>query len=690
MQHYSIGIDVGGTFTDVVIAGGHRPVYCKVPTTAGAQEDGAYRGLERAAATLGIGLGELLSRTDRIAHGTTVATNIMLEGNGARVGLLTTAGFRDDLEYRRGLKESVYDPTLPPPRPLAQRRHRHTVQERVDARGGIVRPLDEEGVRARVRELREAGCESLAIGFLFSFLEPAHERRAAEIAREEWPGVFLSISSEVLPQVREYERFSTTAVNAYVGPATASYLGRFERRLVEAGFKGEFLVTQSNGGVIDGHYAGRRAASLLLSGPAGGVLAAAKVLPEYTGHRNLITIDMGGTSYDVCLIADGTPRVSAGTWVERHAVALPMFGIHTIGAGGGSIARLDAAGSLHVGPASAGAVPGPACYGRGGVEPTVTDANLMLGYLDPAATFGGNVALDLEAARKAVRERVAQPLGIGLEEAACGILRVVNAQMTNGIRVVSVQQGHDPRDFALVAFGGNGAVHAGRQAEELDIGTVLVPRMAGAFCAYGGLFAAPQVDHLATWVGRCDTADGGALGRAFAALREKGCAVLGERAALQHEAWLACHYAGQTSEIWVPVELGDGDVAAEALQSAAACFHAAHERERSFANSAEPVYVIGLKLTSRRPLPAQPAAGETGGVAAGGRPAAAGRRDVYFSNETGWTPTPVYEGGQLAAGATLEGPAIVQEPDTTIVVYPGWSCRLDEHNIYHMTRSADK
>lgn len=688
MERYGIGIDVGGTFIDVVVAGGAAPRYCKVPTSAGAQAEGVSRGIARAAEAMGLEPGELLRRTDRIVHGTTVATNMMLEGTGARVGMLTTAGFRDELEYRRGLKESVYDPALPPPRPLVLRRHRLTVSERIDARGNVIAPLDENAVRACVRELRRAGCDSLAIGFLFSFLDSAHERRTAEIAAEEWPGVYLSVSSQVLPQVREYERFSTTAVNAYVGPGTAGYLERLERELAEAGFAGEFLVIASNGGVIDAHFAGRRAASLLLSGPAGGVLAATELVAARGTHRNLITIDMGGTSYDVCLIADGNPRVTSDTYLARHAVALPMFGIHTIGAGGGSIARLDAALGLRVGPASAGAVPGPACYGRGGREPTVTDANLVLGYLDPHATFGGSVTLDVEAARSVIGSRIAEPLGMQLEEAAYGIVRVVNTQMTNGIRVVSVQQGHDPRDFVLVAFGGNGAVHAGRQAEELDITTVLVPRMAGAFSAYGGLFADARVDHLATWVGRCDNADRTELARAFAALREKGAAVLrsggGE---IRHEARLACHYAGQTSEIWVPLELRAGGIDADALAVAAEHFHNAHERERSFAKRDEPVHIIGLKVTSLRPGKRPQIAVEA--IAASARATATGHRDVYFDNETGWTATAIYRGASLGAGAELAGPAIVEEPDSTIVVYPGWLCRLDEHGMYHLTRNGD-
>jgi len=561
------------------------------------------------------------------------------------------------------------------------------VAERIGADGEVVTPLDEDALRLRIRELRSSGCEALAIGFLFSFLEPAHERRAREIAEEEWPEVYLSVSSEVLPQVREYERFSTTAVNAYVGPGTTRYLERLESGLRQAGLVGEFLVILSSGGVIDGQFAGRRAASLLLSGPAGGVLAANELLAKRTPHRDLITIDMGGTSYDVCLIADARPHVTASMFVERHAVALPMFGIHTIGAGGGSIARVDRGGILRVGPESAGAAPGPACYGRGGREPTVTDANLVLGYLNPTATFGGSVELDAEKARGAIFTRIAEPLGLSLEAAAFGILRMINAHMTGGIRVVSVQQGHDPRDFSLVAFGGNGAVHAGRQAEDLEIGTVLVPRMAGALSAWGVLHAEAQIDHLATWVGRCDSADEVALGRVFADLRARGARTLSDTDAV-HEGFLACHYAGQTSEIWIPVAVSGDTVSRRALAEVEERFHRAHEHERSFAKREEAVHIIGAKVTSRRSRADVPSIVDEFSEFASDLPRPDSSRPVWFDSDSGWTPTPIHRGETLEPGARIDGPAIVEEPDTTIVVYPGWKCRLDGSQVYHLTREG--
>ena len=434
--------------------------------------------------------------------------------------------------------------------------------------------------------------------------------------------------------------------------------------------------------------ASRRPAGLLLSGPAGGVLGSAELVAKTTEHPSVITMDMGGTSYDVCLIVDGTPTLTDGSYVARHAVALPMFGIHTIGAGGGSIARVDTGGTLRVGPQSAGAVPGPACYGRGGVEPTVTDANLLLGYLNPAATFGGTVKLDAGAARHAIAERIAGPMGLSVEAAAHGILRMINAHMSNGIRVVSVQQGYDPRDFALVAFGGNGPVHAGRQAEDLGIATVLVPRMAGAFSAYGGLGAHTQVDHLTTWIGECESADPAVLGGVISALRDRAEQALGNRR-LVHEALLACHYAGQTSEIWVPLDLWHERVTREAILAAAESFHREHERERSFAKRSEKVMIAGAKLTSRAPaLPVHtPREGRVaGGAAAVPRPGS--QRRVYFDADTGWTETAIYSGESVHAGHRITGPAIIEEPDTTVVVYPGWQCLLDASQVYRLTRSV--
>jgi len=684
---YQIGIDVGGTFTDLVAIGGDSPIYLKTPTHSAGSAAGVADGIGRIADQLGLSVPELLARTNMIVHGTTVATNMMIEGTGSRVGMLTTAGFRDDLEYRRGLKEAIYDPTLPPPRQLVRRRDRLTIDERVGADGKVVIPLDEEGLRAQIRALKDNGCTSVVVGFLFSFLNSEHEQRTRQIVEEEWPGVYMSVSSDILPQVREYERFSTTVVNSYVGPGTSAYLENLEAELEDQGFGGEFLVILSNGGVIDGQYASARPASMLLSGPAGGVLAATEMIAKKTDHANLITIDMGGTSCDVCVVPDAQPQVTSTTYVERHAVSLPMLAIHTIGAGGGSIARVDAGGVLRVGPQSAGAFPGPACYGRGGEVPTVTDANLALGYLNPAATLGGSVTLDVDRARQVIVEHIGVPMGLSLEQAALGVLRMINAHMANGMRVVSVQQGHDPRDFALVAFGGNGAVHAVRQAEELDIQTIIVPRMAGALSALGGLHADASIDHLATWLGETHTTDGKALGKAFKGLCGQGEQVL-SGTGVTHVARLACHYAGQTSEILVITEFVDGEVSDEALAKSAAEFHRRHEQERSFAKRDEAVLIAGLKVTSSRTIDHVEAVNASTGQSSAYTPDPSGQREVYFDAQLGWTSTPIFSGEAVVPGAQISGPAIIEEPDTTIVVYPDWACRLDDQDLFHLTRDG--
>ncbi|MGH7803843.1 MAG: hydantoinase/oxoprolinase family protein, partial [Candidatus Binatia bacterium] len=372
---------------------------------------------------------------------------------GARTGLLTTQGHRDELELRRGFKESIWDPSIPPPPPICPRRRRFGIRERLDFEGNVVIPLDENEVRASVRRLKKQGVESLAIAFLFSFVNPEHERRAAEIAREEWPEVRLSLSHEVMPSAPEFERTSTTVVNAYVAPKIATYVGRLQERLAAGGFRGRLLVMQSNGGVMTPEYVSRRAVAVLGSGPAGGVIGAARVAGA-AGVESFVAGDMGGTSYDVCLVRDGKPRIQCGwNWHHRFLVGLPMVDVESIGAGGGSIAHVEA-GALKVGPKSAGADPGPICYGRGGTEPTVTDANLVLGYLDPETFCGGAFRLRREGVDEAIERAVGRPLGLELAKAAHGIFRVVNASMANAIRRVSAKRGVDPRELTLVAYGG--------------------------------------------------------------------------------------------------------------------------------------------------------------------------------------------------------------------------------------------
>ena len=501
---FQIGIDVGGTFTDFVATDGRRrPVTCKTATVPEDQAAGILTGLEEVAGRYGADPDELLAATDVILLGTTVATNTLIEYSGSRVGLICTKGFRDVIELRRSYRENLFDLRYPPPVPICRRQRRLGVSERIDYKGDVVIPLDEEETRGAARRLRELGVDAVAVCFLFAHVNAAHEQRAAEILAEELPEAYVTLSSEVLPEVREFERLSTTLVNAYTTPGLSGYLGQLRTRLGERGFSGDLLITQSNGGVVDAETAAERGVAAVRSGPASGVVAAGH-LGRLCGARNVIGVDMGGTSYDVSLVRDGTPQLRSDSWVSRYRVALPMLDIHAIGTGGGSIGWLDAAGALHVGPRSAGAEPGPACYGNGGSEPTVTDVDLVLGYLGPGL-LGGEVPLHRELAERAIEDRIARPLGMDVTEAAIGMLRVVNTDMNNGVRYVTVARGHDPRDFALVAYGGAGAVHAGMQAPDLGVSRVLVPKNASVFCALGALTSDLKVSLTHAYYARGET-----------------------------------------------------------------------------------------------------------------------------------------------------------------------------------------
>ena len=471
----NLGIDVGGTFTDIVLQfPDSRLVRAKVMSTPGKEANGVMDAIRAVAEKAELPVGELLSQTLVINFGTTVATNAMLQNKGVKIGMITTKGMRDVVELRRGWKEAMFDIKFPPPTPLVPRRWRLCAAERIAADGSIVQPLDRDAVREHARRFREADINSIAICFLSSFTNPIHERQARDIVLAEHPNADIYLSSEVLPKIREYERFSTTLVNASLSPLLTKYLRLLTEELSSNGFRGELFVMQSNGGSVAPKIAERSGCATLLSGPAAGVVAAARI-GSVCGAHSVIGVDMGGTSYDVSLIRAGVPEMRQGEWFNRHFVGLPMLGIHTIGAGGGSIAWIDSGGALRVGPQSAGAAPGPACYGKGGTHATVTDAFMCLGYLNPEYFLGGRMALDPERAREALRLCVADPMGMTINEAAVGILRIVNNNMANAIRYVSVARGVDPRDFALMSFGGAGSVTACTQARELGHRTIIGP-----------------------------------------------------------------------------------------------------------------------------------------------------------------------------------------------------------------------
>ena len=682
---YKIGVDVGGTFTDLAVADEDARLFItKTLTTPGEEATGILNGLAKVATHYGLELRELLRRTDVIVHGTTVATNAMLQYRGAVTGLRTTEGFRDEIEIRRGIKESVFNAKLEAPFAIAPRRRRLGVPERVDHRGEVLVPLDEEAARGAIRKLKDQEVQAIAVCFLFSFLAPAHERRVRELIAEEYPEAHVSLSSDVLPQVRDFERVSTTLVNAFVGPTLRGYLEALHGRLQASGYANDLFVMQSNGGIMTIAYSAEKSVYSLFSGPAGGI-AAAVYMGALAGYKDLITVDMGGTSYDVCLIRDGRPAITSDAWFSRYRVAIPLLDIHSIGAGGGSIAWVDGGGALKVGPQSAGSRPGPACYGRGGTRPTVTDADLVLGYLNADAFAGGELALDTGAAERAIDEHVGRPLGMSTQEAAWAISRIVNANMSNGIRVVSVQRGYDPRDFALMAFGGAGAVHAGVQAQDLGIPTIIVPKAAPVFCAFGDLIADLRVTEVRTFFAEALTVDMAKMNDLFAGMIADAEARLptrtAERISVELERYADMRYLGEVHEVTVPIRGRTRRITDQNLRATIKDFHDLHEQLYAHRDPHNPVELLNLRVDVIGRLP-RPRANEESFVGEDASGAIRARRPVFFGSERGFLDVPVYDGSRLVNGNVMVGPCIIEEPGTTIVVWPGQEALLDRYQNY--------
>ncbi|MBI1815524.1 MAG: hydantoinase/oxoprolinase family protein [Deltaproteobacteria bacterium] len=680
---YRIGIDVGGTFTDFVLVGRDGALrLSKSPTTPRDQSQGVIAGISELARGEHLSLGELLHDTAVIVHGTTTADNTLIEMSGAVTGLITTQGHRDEIELRRGFKEDIWDPALPPPPPIAQRRRRIGVPERLDYEGKVLVPLDETAVRTALRRLKQLGTESLAVVFMFSFINPAHERRVREIAREECPGVSISLSHEVMPSAPEFERTSTTLVNAYVAPKIERYLGRLVERLRDEGYRHDLLVMQSNGGIMTPDYITSRPVTVLSSGPTGGVIAACAVA-RAAKTNDFVCADMGGTSYDVCLIRGGQPEIKAGwNWHHRYLVGLPMVDVQSIGAGGGSIASV-VAGSLQVGPKSAGAEPGPMCYDRGGTAPTVTDANLLLGYLNAADFCGGTMRLKTDGVRDAMAEQIGRPLGLDAVQAAHGIYRLVNANMANAIRRISATRGVDPRGLTMVVYGGNGPVHATAQAEELGIKTVLVPKTSPAFSALGLLLSDHVIDELRAYITPVGRAELDRINHLFSEMEAAARAVLaarhGARGRIELRRFANLCYPGQTFDIAVPIAARNGRLSARDVSGTVERFHALHEELHTYASRDEEPILRSVRLTAVgvTDKPAIPTLGRSFV-----RPSVKGRRKAFFGGR--FVVTPVYDGPQLRAGQHIKGPAIIEEPFTTIVLHPKQVATLDRLGNYRI------
>jgi N-methylhydantoinase A len=667
---YRIGVDVGGTFTDLVaVDEAARSTLAKVPSTPADPSQGVIAGLDRLAAALGLERAAFLARTERIVHGTTVATNALLERGGTKTGLLTTEGHRDVIEMREGLKDDRYNLRLAPPEQLVPRRLRLGVRERIRADGRIETPLDPTSLAAAIETLQRERVEAVAICYLHAWRDPSHERVSRDAVLAALPGLYVSLSCEVLPQIKEFERVSTTIVNAYVGPALSRYLGRLERRLGEAGYRGPVLVIQSHGGVAPVAEAGRLAAGAVLSGPAGGVAGsvyAARLLGPAGLGAGLIPFDMGGTSTDISLVVAGRPSLAASRRVAGQTIALGSLDIASIGAGGGSIARVDAGGILHVGPHSAGADPGPACYGAGGDEPTVTDANLVLGYLDPARFLGGRRVLDRTAAEEAV-DRVAAALGIDRVAAAAGIHRVVNTNMAEGVRLVSVRRGVDVRQFALFAFGGAAGLHATDIARQLGLRRVVVPRVASVLSAWGMLATDLRFEVARSHIGDTRRLDGAAVKRLFDEIEAEGLGRL--RAAFDGPARTArsadMRYGEQVFEIGVPLDDIDW-TAADPLPEIAMRFHARHEALYTYALREEEAVLVNARVAVSGILSAPPQEPELSATPPGPPRAA---RPIRLDG--GWVEAPVHDFGALAPKQTIAGPALIESEMTTVLLRPG-------------------
>ncbi|MEO7728612.1 MAG: hydantoinase/oxoprolinase family protein [Burkholderiales bacterium] len=669
---YRIGIDVGGTFTDFTLLREEdgQVSYHKVASTPHDPSQAIEQGIADLLKMHGIAPGEV----GHIGHGTTVATNLIIERRGAVTGLITTKGFRDVIEIGRQVRPHLFDYSVVKPPPLAVREHRHEINERIDARGNIIAALDAREVETAAGHLKSAGVKSVAVCFLHSYRNPAHEQAARRVVERVLPDAYISVSSDVLPEFREYERWSTTLLNAAVGPRMETYLESFLARVKNLGIAVEPFTIHSNGGLMSMRAVRAYPVRTCLSGPAAGVVGAAEI-GRVAGFDNLVTFDVGGTSTDVSLVYRGKPLFSSSRLVADYPVKTPMIDIHVIGAGGGSIAWMDDAGALKVGPKSAGADPGPAAYARGGIEPTITDAQIALHRLNPVALLDGRLKVDEAAARNVIESKVARPLGLALEQAAEGVIRIANANMSRAIRSVSTERGYDLSQFAIFAYGGAGPLHAIEVAAECGISTVIVPEEPGTLCARGMLLTDISFDFVRSEIAEVTAESWRHVCKLFAEMETEARAWLTRERVPEKEQSFRFHidarYQGQNFEVMVAMPR----VAADGMAGFLKEFNAAHQREYGYDVPGRAVEIVNCRLQAVGAVAKAPLReiGTTGSVAA----AVTSRRKVYFGAQYGWLDTPVHARAKLPAGATLAGPALVEEMSSTVLLAPGQSARVD-------------
>jgi N-methylhydantoinase A len=663
---FTIGVDVGGTYTDLVATDETgRTVFAKSPSTPADQSIGVMAGLEELARRLNVSRADMLAATERLVHGTTVATNALLERKGAKVALLTTDGHRDVIEMREGLKPDRYDLRSPPPEPLVPRELRFGVRERLKANGEVLIPLDEASLDQAIAGIRKSGATSVAVCFLHSYLNPVHELAAVARLARALPGISVSRSSDVLPQIKEYERVSTTIVNAYVEPIVRGYLASLAQRLAEAGLKGSLFVVLSHGGMAPVGEASRLAAGTVLSGPAGG-MSGGRRCADLLGIPDLVPFDMGGTSTDISLISDGQASLSDDGMLAGQRIALRSLDIASIAAGGGSIASVDGSRTLRVGPESAGSIPGPACYGNGGMAATVTDANVVLGYLDAAAFMGGKRPLD-RAASEAAIDRVAASLELSRQQAAAGIYRMINLKMADGIRLMTLRRGVDPRRFALLSFGGAAGLHAAEVARELEIKRIIVPTVASVLSAWGMLTSDLRYEMSRTHYGAGARISPLKARELFRQLEQAAAGRLRSwfKGPVSIERSAEMRYGEQIFEIDVSLDGLDWD-AADLVDQIEGRFHRKHEELYTYASPGQEVVFVNARVAAIGAV--APTDQDTRPASAAGVCAPRGKRQAFFGD---WREVPVYALDALRPGHSLTGPAIIEAETTTVLVDTG-------------------
>ncbi|PPR64864.1 MAG: Acetophenone carboxylase gamma subunit [Alphaproteobacteria bacterium MarineAlpha4_Bin2] len=669
---YRIGVDVGGTFTDFTLLDEAKGElhYHKTPSTPSDPSE-----------AVGAGLADMIKRHEvdpaavsYLGHGTTVALNMLLERRAPSIGLLTTKGFRDVLEIARQIRPHLYDYTVTRPEPLARRAYRFEVPGRVTVDGRVLTPLDLDAVEEAAENLRDAGVTAIAICFLHAYRFPDHERQAAEIVRRILPDAFISLSSDVLPEFREYERTSTTAVNAYVGPRMRTYIGQLKDRVFDLGIEREPYIIHSNGGLLSVADAATFPVRTCLSGPAAGVVGAAAVAVS-AGHPNILAFDVGGTSTDVSLVLGGRPLFTSERTVAGHPVKSPAVDVSAIGAGGGSIAWIDGGGALKVGPHSAGADPGPVAYGRGGENVTLTDANIVLGRLNPNALLGGRMSIDADAAKSAILDKLASPLGLSVEDTAIGIIRVAASGIARAIRSVASAKGHNPTEFALFSYGGAGPLLASDVNYEVGCARILIPREPGTLCARGILLSDQTFDFVRTILGRANEEGWRRVQDAFDALAIKAMEWLANdgvpEAARAYRRYVEARYEGQSFEVRVQLDRSIGETT---LEEFATAFHAEHKTQYSYDIQERNIEIVNCRLEAVGKTPKPPM---SEGAVPVGAPADVIERRVNFGAAGGWFDTSIHDRTILAPGDRIKGPAILEEMSSTTIIPPGYQAEVD-------------